>query len=160
MGSKPVLALLALGVFCTGCGDKDNVDTPIKAFPHATARGAPSVDLSSGKIDPQQVGVWKNATDTYTFRPDGTFELFWDRMVTVRPGQQERKTASTKGKWSVAGDNILMESDKGVRFKLVRILSNGNKTLEMHALYVKTGPMYQRVSANAGVSAVAVEPKK
>ena len=143
---------LALSIsIAIGCSKSDDSEAPVLAPSkfHASNQ-APSqnqIDVAKGTVEQDLVGKWKGDTESYEFRNDGTFAMHWSRMVTIRPGHAERRSGAEGGRWSVKDDHLLMVSDKGIKFALLRLLSEQGKTLEMRAAYAKHGLIYRRVGA-------------
>ncbi len=142
MTSRMAFALSLVVATIVGCSPPDDVGAPLKKAPlHSSAVSQAEIDLAKGVPDPKQVGIWKNPTQIYTFRADGTFELLWDRMVTTRPGQSERRTGKDSGRWAVDGNRLMLQSDQGskVKFLLDRTFTADGKSFELRATYIKPG---------------------
>ena len=137
------LTILLIAGLLLGCG-KNAVEAPITA---------PPMDLALGKVDSRLVGAWKNPEETYTFSPDGTFKLHYDRMEQTGPSasNKARKVGDLSGKWSASPDALLLAVDKGendTRHKLLFLLSEGGKSLELRATFLKKGQgtLYQKTN--------------
>jgi hypothetical protein len=127
-----------------GCGEPADIPEPEPA--------PPSVDLSTGKVDPKLVGVWKNAEESYAFSPDGTFTLHYDRMEATGPSSANkvRKVGDLSGKWTANQQFLLLAVEKGEnsKHKMVLLLSDGDKKMELRPTYRKDKPgvFYTHVS--------------
>jgi hypothetical protein len=141
MNRKLILAVILAATSVVGCSRQDDGEAPLKAPLRNAAVSQADIDLTKGVTDPKQVGIWKNSTQIYSFRSNGTFELLWDRMVITRPGRSERRTGRDSGKWSVIGNRLMLQSDQGpkTKFALDRAFAPDAKSFELRATYVKPG---------------------